>query len=140
MEMEVGGVIYPIPMKHLELLRTRNDPAYIKYLTQKTNLFLKEGHYVLFYVTKKEKSILSYSKVKKICFLSPEQIIENKLGNIQMNKEDFEEYTSNRKTKPLFFLELEKIYNFEAPVFLNYPITMTGKRIFKGELDKIIKK
>ena len=127
-------------MKHLELLRTKKNPAYVKYLTQQSNLFLREGHYVLFYVTKKEKSILSYSKVKKISFLSREEIIEHKLDNIQMNKEDFEEYTSSRKTKPLFFLELDRIYNFEDPVFLNYPITMTGKRVLKGELDKILKK
>jgi len=138
--MDICGVVFPITEKHLELLKKRKNPIYVKYLAHSKSTVLKEGNSVLFYVARSKKYVSSYSKIKKINFLKPEEIICKELSRIQMNREDFEKYTSNRKEKPLIILELDDIKDFNPPIILDFPITMTGKNLTKEELDRIIKK
>lgn len=139
----IEGIIYPIREKNFQIIKNRKEPCYIKYLPHiksKSPKTLKKGHFLLFYLSAKNKSLGGYAKIKSSTFQNPSDIEMKYMDRIQMDKKDFYEYTLDRMDKKLLFLELDDVIVFNKPVKLEYPITMGGKYITSGELSNIINK
>ena len=136
------GVIYPIRTKNYTRLKSVQSPVFIKYLqhfNNKNPTKLKNGHYIIFYLSKKDKKVIGYSQIKNIVFKLPEEIIKEDANNMQMEINEFNEYIKNRESKKLLILELDKIIDIINPKIISSGITMTGKYIKKDEFDYIIK-
>jgi hypothetical protein len=135
------GVIYPIRQKNIGLLRKRKHPIYVKYLPHagsQNSTRLKKGDFLFLYLSRKDKSVICYSKISSVSFKTPGEIMTRHLNEIQLNKDEFIEYVKDRKNKLLLFLELESLIELDKPYYLDYPITMAGKYVSKSELCKII--
>lgn len=138
---ETIGIIYPVMKRNFDFLKKRNTPVYVKYITNpesKNATRLKNGHFLLFYLSRKDKTILGYSTIKNISFKKPYEIKESYLDQIQMEEKEFENYTSDRQSKSLIFLELNKITALENPVQLENPITMAGKYVSINEIKRLL--
>lgn len=142
-EEEIGGIIYPLKEENLGLLKEKSKPVYIKYLSRmkgKNPTKLQRGHYILFYLSRKDKTIVGYSKINNILFKTPSEIKQEYTNRIQMNDPAFDQYTKKRKDKSLIALEIEKFTELKNVVSINYPITMAGKYITMNEVKNFIKK
>ena len=141
-ENKIGGVIYPLNENNYVLLKQRKKPIFIKFLphsNSKNPTKLCPGNYLLFYLSKQNKSIIGYSKINDIFFKTPTEINQQYIDEIQMDKIEFERYVKNRENKPLMVLILDRIIDFKKKISIDYPITMTGKYISKDELKCFIK-
>ncbi len=135
------GVIYPIMKRNFDLLVKRKNPVYVKYITHpnsKNPTRLRNGHYLLFYLSRMEKSIIGYAAIKDVSFKIPNEIKENHLNQIQMDETEFDDYTSNRPSKSLIFLELQKIVTLENSIQVGYPITMAGQYVSINEMKRLL--
>lgn len=135
------GIIYPVMKWNFDLLMKRINPVYVKYIihpNSKKPTKLQNGHYLLFYLSRMEKSIIGYATIKDISFKMPNEIKENHLDLIQMDEKQFDDYTSNRSFKSLIFLELQKIVTLENPIQVGYPITMAGQYISINEIKRLL--
>ena len=117
---------------NFNLLKKRKTPVYVKYITHpgsKNATRLKKEHYLLFYLSRMDKSIVGYTKIKNISYKMPEEIKADQLNKIQMEKKEFDAYSSDRQSKPLLFLELDRIVTLENPVKMEKPMTMAGQYV-----------
>jgi len=139
---EIGGVIYPIRKNNYNLLKERSSPIYIKFLSHssaKNPTRLRSGHYLIFYLSGANKSIIAHSKIVEVLFKKPIQIQEHHINDIQMEKEEFDIYTRNRENKSLILLKLNNIIEFENPIEIDYSISMTGMYISKESVKSFLK-
>lgn len=137
------GIIYPILQSNFSYLLKHKEPVYIKYITHtksKNPTKLQKGHYLLFYVSKKDKSISGYSKIKNVSFKQANEIKNQFIHRIQLNSQEFSVYIQNRESKYLLFLELEEIIQLKKPVIVTSPISMAGQYISKNQLNAILEK
>ena len=124
-----------------DILKERKDPVYVKYITHsrsKNPTKLQKGHFLLLYISKKNKSIVGYAKIKDVSLKMPAEIKQNYLNRIQMQREEFNEYILDRDSKGLIFLELEEIVELEKPVLVGYPITMAGRYVSIEEKKRLV--
>jgi hypothetical protein len=138
---DTTGIIYPIMKRNFDLLVKRKNPVYVKYITHpnsKNQTRLQNGHYLLLYLSRMEKSIIGYATIKYISFKMSNEIKENHLDLIQMDEKDFGDYRSNRPSKPLIFLELLKIVTLENPIQVGYQITMSGQYTSINEIKRLL--
>jgi hypothetical protein len=135
-ERELFGVIFPLRRNNFELLKIRKNPIYIKYITHSKSKYptkLHSGHYLFFYISREKKSLIGYSKIKGVKFDLPSNLVEISENNIQMNMDEFKNYTNDRNFKLMLVIELEKIIEFEKPNKIAYPITMAGRYVYSDE-------
>ncbi|MDO9538173.1 MAG: DUF365 domain-containing protein, partial [Thermoplasmata archaeon] len=133
---EIAGIIYPIMQNNFTILMTRTNPVYVKFITHtksKKPTKLQKENYLLFYLSKNDKSIIGYSKIQKISFEQPHDILNNFINRIQMNECEFSAYIQGRKSKQLIVLELEKIYKLKKRVIISFPMTMAGRYVSKEQ-------
>jgi hypothetical protein len=137
---KVIGIIYPLHNHNFDRLKKKKNPVYVKYLTHVNSRHatkIHEGDFLFFYRSGGDKSIIGFSKIVKISFKTPLDIEQHYLDRIQMEKNEFEKYISNRKSKPLIFLELKEILKFEKPANIDFRMTMVGKYISIDEIRRI---
>lgn len=138
---EVNGVIYPIRNHNYKRLLTKSNPIYVKYIphsNSKNATRLQIGNYIFFYLSKGDKLIIGYSKIKKITFKTSEELIKSSINQIQMDKEEFIHYIQNREEKELLVLELKKIMSLTNSINSPYPISMAGRYVSKEETKKFL--
>jgi len=138
---KIAGAIFPVMIKNLNLLKKKAAPVYVKYIAKvgsKRSTKLQKGHYLLFYLSKANKSIVAYAKIRSVSFANPSEVKKN-IDRIQMDEKEFSNYIKNREEKPLMFLELEKVVPLPEPVLIDYPITMTGRYISTKDIIHLIK-
>lgn len=137
----ISGIIYPIKEHNINLLNKRDKPAYVKYITHsnsKNPTQLQKDHYLLLYLSGKSKNIVGYSKIKGIMFMKPDEIKKKYLYQIQMDEKEFSNYTSNRLSKYLIYLELYKLIFLKSPFRIEYPITMAGRYVSLNEIKRVL--
>jgi hypothetical protein len=140
---EIKGVIFPIRRINYNILKKRNNPIFIKFLTHsdsKNPTKLQSDHFLLLYLSKSNKSIIAYSQIKRITFKKPLEVLKYHLDDIQMEKEEFSKYIQNRENKSLVLLELKKISELDNPVPVDQPITMAGMYVSKNSFDTLKKR
>jgi len=140
-ETETIGIIYPIMQNNFDLLLERKNPVYVKYITHvksKHPTRLNPGHFLLLYLSRKDKEIIGYARIENIRFLKPNEIKQHYVNRIQMDKEEFNGYILDRNEKQLICLELEKIIKKQIPVKVDNPITMAGKYVDTIELKSLL--
>jgi len=127
-KINLRGIIYPIPQEDYDTLKSRKNPIYIKFLS-KNSTELKIGHILIFYLSRKNKTLIGYSKIINVYFKSPLDILKYHKDNTQMKEEKIIEYIHTRENKNILVLELDEIKDFDIPIKIDYPITMMGKYV-----------
>ena len=143
MARDINGIIYPVNMNNFKLLLKRKKPMYVKFLIHKKSknpTRLLKGDTLFLYLSHKDKSIIGYSKIQNISFLTPIEIQNNYIGRIQMEPQEYTVYIKGRLDKPLISLELSKIVELKTPIIIDYPITMAGKYVYGNTINNLIQK
>jgi len=131
-------VIYPLMKHNYELLKTRLNPVYIKFIARepkKKSINPQNIDYLYFYLSRHDKSIIGYSSIKTLKFLKPLDVENEFLSRIQMTKDDFTKYCKDRENKLLLTLELEKIIDLNPSLKLKAPLTMSGLLLKLSEFN-----
>jgi len=138
---EIGGIIYPLNDHNFNILKKREKPVYVKYPSRagKHPTKLKQGHLLFFYLSRKDKSIIGYSKIKEVSIKTPQEVLQHYTRSMQMNDDEFNKYTIKRKDKKLLVLMLDDIVELEKNITIDYPITMAGKYISTDEMKRFTK-
>jgi hypothetical protein len=135
------GIIYPVIQENIEILKKRERPVYVKYLTHtksKNPTRLRKGDFLLLYLSREDKTIRWYSEILSVSFKMPDDIIAHHLDRIQMHENEYMRYVQERRNKPLLFLELKRLVELERPYSVHYPITMAGRYVPNSEYRSII--
>lgn len=138
---EIVGIIYPVMQNNFDILKERKNPAYVKFITHvksKNPTRLRKGHYLLFYLSRKDKSIIGYAKINAVSFKTAFEINDKYLNRIQMEQKEFDGYILDRESKQLLFLELEEIIVLDKPMPVDYPITMAGQYVSINEMKRLL--
>ncbi len=139
---EIGGIIYSLKEHNFDLLHKRTKPVYVKYLPQGGGKYptkLTPGHFILFYLSGGSKSIIGYAEISDVAIKYPPEIERNYSNRMQMDCDEFDEYTLDRKDKTMIVLILENLVVLKKLIPIQFPITMAGKYISKDELKQILK-
>jgi len=134
-------VIYPLMEHNYELLKTRINPVYIKFIARepkKKSIKPQNIDCIYFYLSRHDKSIIGFSSIKTIKYIKPCDIENALLSRIQMTNDEFNKYCKDRENKSLVTLELEKIIDLNPPLKLKSALTMNGLLLKSSELTKYI--
>ncbi len=138
---KIAGAIYPLRKNNFDILQKRENPIYVKFIahtTSKNPTRLSKGHYLLLYLSRRDNTINGYAKIHKVSFKTPLDIKQNYINRIQMKKAEFDRYIIGRESKPLLFLELEKIVKLKKNITFNQRITMAGQYISTKEMKRLL--
>lgn len=138
---EVLGVIFALPREVIDYMFKHEKDVFVKYIThvpsKKTKTRIKEGIKLFVYESRNKKQIVGEAIIKKIEYLVAKEIIEQYSDRLITNLETFQEYTKDRKDKPLLVLKLDKIREYKIPRTLNFAINMGGLYITKKNKEII---
>jgi len=138
---KITGIVYPLSQTNIDRLLKQKNPVYIKFLTGEAKMVktkLRQKDYLLFYITKKNKSIEYYSKIKQINFKLPSVLKKSDINRTQMDEKEFKIYIKGREEKPILFLELENISKMQS-IKNVISMSMSGRYIYREELSNLLK-
>jgi len=138
---EIIGIIYPLMQSNFNIFKKRRKPLYIKFLTHsksKNPTKLQKGHYLLLYLSRRNKAIAGYAKIKKVSFRKVFEVQQKYINRIQMGRKEFDEYVFRRESKHLILLELNEIIELKKSVVVDYPITMAGRYVSFDEIKHLL--
>jgi len=140
---DIFGVIFPIMEDNLAILKSNKNPVYIKYqryTNPEKHFGIKINDFVFFYISRGNRTIDSYAKIKNIIFKTPNEVKKENINQIQMKLPQFEEYIKTRNEKPMLVLELSKITNLKNKINIEKSSTKAGRYVRIEEFNKLFKK
>lgn len=137
---QIEGVIYALPNEIAMNIFEKKKKIFVKYLphepTRKTEIKLKKGKKVYVYVSGANKSVIGETSIKKIEYLTMEEILKKYKKNLMISESELRLYSGGRETKKAQVLELENLTLYPREIKVSVPITMQG--IYVTERNKKI--
>ncbi|WP_461865793.1 DUF365 domain-containing protein, partial [Thermococcus sp.] len=137
---DIIGVIYPVPSDLLERIFEGKD-VFIKHPT--CFKLLKPGHKVLFYASHDVRAIVGEATIKRMEFLSLEEVYKKYGKRVFITKEEALRYATplrdrkegrkGRKDVKFLVLELENVKRYRRPYKPKRFITVGGKYLSERE-------
>ncbi len=138
---QVIGVVYALPFKIVDRILSKKNAIFIKYLSKgsikKSNMQIKEGDKLYFYVSRSEKIIVGESIIERIEFLTKKDLMKKHSSDIILTISELDEYTKGRENKPILILEINDIKKYSKPIRLTKCVNMGGLYITK-ENERLI--
>jgi len=131
------GIIFPIPSDIIGRL-FKNNVIFVKYPTHEViGNRLNACKKMLFYASRGNKKVVGDADINWIKLLSKEEVTQNHIQYLFLNKEELEEYSRGR-TKRLLVFSLKNSIKYQLPMELDHPITMVGEYISKEDYNILV--
>ena len=137
---DIIGIIYPIPKQFIDQLLKVGKNVFVKYI-QGQNIKLKKNNKLIIYESYGTKKLVGEGIIKKIEFLTAEEVYDKYPDKLFLNKKELYDYCGElRKDKKMLTLLLDNIIKYEKDIYFNKPITMAGQYITKEQYHNSIRK